>query len=299
MQDRYRELCDAFHWQVPQRFNVARECCGRWARERHRFALYYEVDAGVTTAWTYWDLQQQANRLSNALNALGVKRGDRVAIILPQRPETAIAHIACYQMGAIAMPLAMLFGADALEYRLQDSEAVAALVDAASLPNLTQIRERLPRLRHVIGVEGAREKDVHAYERLLEKSSRHFECVDTSAEDPALLIYTSGTTGPPKGALNPHRVLLGNLPYAHPSALLPGSSMHRAALGVGCSIRLRGLVAAARRELLALNETPDQTGKDQQHDRRDRNLSGESLRADVVDAKCRGHRGNSRAGPAV
>jgi len=90
MQDRYRQLCDAFHWQVPARFNMAWDCCGRWARERHRFALYYEDDAGVTTAWTYWDLQQQANRLSNALKALGVKRGDRVAIILPQRPETAI-----------------------------------------------------------------------------------------------------------------------------------------------------------------------------------------------------------------
>ena len=125
-------------------------------RERHRFALYYEDDAGVTSAWTYWDLQQQANRLSNALRALGVKRGNRVAIILPQRPETAIAHIACYQMGAIAMPLSILFGSEALEYRLQDSETVAALVDDASLPNLTQIRDRLPLLRHVIGVAGAR-----------------------------------------------------------------------------------------------------------------------------------------------
>ena len=134
MQDRYREICDAFHWQVPQRFNMAWECCGRWARERHRFALYYEDDAGVTAAWTYWDLQQQANRLSNALNALGVKREDRVAIILPQRPETAIAHIACYQMGAIAMPLSILFGPDA-GVSAAGQRSGAALVDAARAPN--------------------------------------------------------------------------------------------------------------------------------------------------------------------
>ena len=102
-QDRYREICDAFHWQVPVRFNIARECCGRWVHERERIALYYEDDAGHTGVYTYRDLQQQANRLSNALVALGVKRGDRVAIVLPQRPETAIAHIACYQMGAVAM----------------------------------------------------------------------------------------------------------------------------------------------------------------------------------------------------
>ena len=212
MEDRYRQICDAFHWQVPQRFNIAWECCGRWARERHRFALYYEDDSGATAAWTYWDLQQQANRLSNALTGLGVGRGDRVAIILPQRPETAIAHIACYQMGAVAMPLSILFGPDALEYRLRDSETVAALADAESLPHVAQIRERLPLLKHVIGVAGARERDVHAWEPLLQKSSRHFERVDTLAEDPALLIYTSGTTGPPKGALQPQRVLLGNLP---------------------------------------------------------------------------------------
>jgi acetyl-CoA synthetase len=134
-QERYREICDAFHWQVPVRFNIARECCGRWAHERERIALYYEDDAGHTGVYTYRDLQQQANRLSNALVALGVKRGDRVAIVLPQRPETAIAHIACYQMGAVAMPLSVLFGPDALEYRLQNSEAVVALGEEASLPN--------------------------------------------------------------------------------------------------------------------------------------------------------------------
>jgi acetyl-CoA synthetase len=221
-QDRYREICDAFRWQVPPRFNMAWECCGRWARERHRFALYYEDDAGTTAAYTYWDLQQQANRLSNALAALGVKRGDRVAIILPQRPETAIAHIACYQMGAVAMPLSILFGPDALEYRLANSETVAALVDEASLPNLIAIRDKLPLLKHVIGVGSAREAGVHAWDKLLDKAARHFNRVDTAAEDPALLIYTSGTTGPPKGALKPQRVLLGNLPgFQHSQDLFP------------------------------------------------------------------------------
>ena len=160
--DRYREICDAFHWQVPPRFNMGWECCGRWARERHRFAMYYEDDAGRTSAHTYWDLQQQANRLSNALVALGVARGDRVAIVLPQRPETAVAHIACYQMGAVAMPLSILFGPDALEYRLQNSEAVAALADDVSLPNLAQVRDNCPLLKHVIGIAGARESNVHA-----------------------------------------------------------------------------------------------------------------------------------------
>ncbi len=218
MQDRYHEIYDAFRWEVPERFNMAVACCGRWAQDRYRFALYWEDEGGATSAWTFWDIQQHANRLSNALAALGVKRGERVAIVLPQRPETAIAHIALYQMGAIAMPLSILFGPDALEYRLQNSGAVAAIVDPASLPNLAQVRDRLPQLKLVIGVAGARESWVHPWEALLEKASNRYAPADTLAVEPALLIYTSGTTGPPKGALMAQRVLLGNLPgfqYSH------------------------------------------------------------------------------------
>ena len=79
MIDRYREICEGFRWRVPATFNMGWDCCTRWAQDRHRFALYYEDDQGATEAWTYWDLQQAANRLSNALAALGVGRGDRVA----------------------------------------------------------------------------------------------------------------------------------------------------------------------------------------------------------------------------
>ena len=222
MQDRYREVYDSFKWEVPARFNIGAACCGRHSPDRSRLALYWEDEAGSALAVTFWDLQQQANRLSNALAGLGVVRGDRLAIILPQRPETAIAHIACYQMGVVAMPLSVLFGPDALEYRLQDSEAVAALVDPASLPGLAPIRDRLPLLEHVVGVAGARESRVQPWEKLLEKASPHFAPVATAAGDPALLVYTSGTTGPPKGALMPQRVLLGNLPgFGHSHDLYP------------------------------------------------------------------------------
>jgi acetyl-CoA synthetase len=225
MVDRYDELYRGYRWQVPARFNMAEACCRRHAADRGRLCLYWEDESGATSAWTYWDLQVHANRLSNALAALGVKRGDRVGIILPQRPETVIAHVACYQMGAVAMPLSILFGPDALEYRLQNSETVAVFVDPASLPNLAAIRDRLPDLKHVVGVAGAVESGVVGWERLLEQASWRFTPVDTSAEDPALLIYTSGTTGPPKGALKPQRVMIGNLPgfeYSHDVFPQPG-----------------------------------------------------------------------------
>ena len=210
--DRYREIFAAHRWNVPVEFNIAQACCARWATDRSRFALYWEDEAGVRAAFTFWDLQQNVNRLSNALAALGVGRGDKIALILPQRPETVVAHMAAYQLGAVAVPLSFLFGPEALEYRLIDSEARIAFVDPQSQPNLASIRERCPGVTHVVGVAGAREAWITPYERLLEKASCRFAPVATRAVDPALLVYTSGTTGPPKGALMPQQCLLGNLP---------------------------------------------------------------------------------------
>ncbi|MBI2311145.1 MAG: AMP-binding protein [Betaproteobacteria bacterium] len=208
----YEELARTFRWEVPREFNIGWDVCGRHARDRSRFALYYEDDAGQAARYTFWDLQQQANRLSNALAALGVKRGDRVAIILPQRPETGIAHVAIYQMGAVSVPLSILFGPDALQYRLDNAGVKVALVDEQSLPHLLPVRDQCPQLTHVIGVGGARETGVLGWEDLLARAGRHFTPVVTLADDPAMIVYTSGTTGPPKGALIAHRCLIGNLP---------------------------------------------------------------------------------------
>jgi acetyl-CoA synthetase len=210
--DRYREVYANHRWNVPERFNIARAACGRHASDADRVAIRWEDEDGTTAALTYAGLQREANRFSNVLAALGVRRGSAVAIILPQRLETAIAHIACYQMGAIAVPLSFLFGPDALEYRVHNSDAIVAIVDASSLPNIAAVRHNLPSLRFVVSVAGARESWTHDWNRLLAGASDDFAPIETLATDPALLVYTSGTTGPPKGALMPHQCLIGNLP---------------------------------------------------------------------------------------
>jgi acetyl-CoA synthetase len=223
--DRYAELHAAYRWDVPREFNIANACCTRHAVDRARFALYWEDESGARAAYTYWDLQQQANRLSNALAALGIGRGDKVALMLPQRPETVVAHIAINQMGAVAVPLSFLFGPEALEYRLANSESKVAIVDPQSLPNLIPIRDALAGLAHVVGVAGACEAWVTPWESLQLRASPRFATVATKATDPALLVYTSGTTGPPKGALMPQSCLIGNLPgftYSHDGFPRPG-----------------------------------------------------------------------------
>lgn len=209
-QDQYQKLYQEYRWQVPTRFNIAEVCCNRWANDTARIAIHYEDELGHCTTLSYAGLQGQANRLSNVLRKRGVQRGDRVAIVLPQRPETAIAHIACHQIGAIAMPMSVLFGPDALEYRLQDSEAVLAIIDQATLTAMNEIRANCPALRQVIAI-ACDAPDMLDWHVEMTRVADSFQPVETLASDPAILIYTSGTTGAPKGALLPHAALIGNL----------------------------------------------------------------------------------------
>jgi len=211
--DRYPELYRGFRWQVPARFNIAQVCCGRWARETPQaLALICEHESGGRAVYTYAQLQHDADRLANALRRHGVLRGDRVAIVLPQRFETAVALIAVQQLGAIAAPMSMLFGPDALEYRLQHSEAKLAIVDEHGIHNLLAVRSACPALETVLAVGGATGLGDLDWVCALACESARFDPVDTAADDAAVLIYTSGTTGQPKGALIPHRALIGNLP---------------------------------------------------------------------------------------
>jgi acetyl-CoA synthetase len=202
-----------FRWEIPARYNIATDTVDRHAAERpNAIALIFENEAGAIQRLTFAEVRDDSRRLANVLAARGVTAGDRVAIVLPQVPETAIAHLAVYRSGAIAVPLFVLFGPDAIEYRLSDSGAVALVTGMADWPKVAEIRHRVPSLRTVIVVDGAGIDGTLDYGRAMTAASADFRNVPTAAEDPAIIIYTSGTTGPPKGALHAHRFLLGHLP---------------------------------------------------------------------------------------
>jgi len=208
----YEEVYNSFRWPVPEYYNIGADVCDKWAEERYRLALIYEDEEGRTEKFTFWDIKGLSNRLANALKAHGIERGDRVGIFLPQYPETAISHIAIYKVAGIAIPLFTLFGPDALEYRLGNSEAKAIITDGANLEKVLQIKDQLPHLKIIIVTKGKPEEGVLDFWKLVGNGSPYFEPVRTKADDPALIIYTSGTTGPPKGALHAHRVVLGHVP---------------------------------------------------------------------------------------
>ncbi|MDO9293637.1 MAG: AMP-binding protein, partial [Hydrogenophaga sp.] len=154
--DHYADLHGRFGWQVPRRFNMAAVCSRRWAADpatAQQTAVIATAPGQPDRHHSYAELQQQANRLSSALAALGVRRGDRVAIVMPQRFETAVAYMAVLQMGAVGMPLSQLFGPEALAFRLQDSEAVVAICDGSTLAAVQSVSGNCPQLRALIAVE--------------------------------------------------------------------------------------------------------------------------------------------------
>src|SRR5205807_3261227 len=140
-------------------------------------ALIEVEPSGKVTELGFTAVQDLANRLANVLVAHGLSRGDRVAILLPQRRETAVAHVAVYKAGLVAVPLFKLFGEEALEFRLQDSGARAIVTDLDGAEKIDRLRQRLPELRAVLCADGAvaGALDRHA---ALQRASARFEPVD-------------------------------------------------------------------------------------------------------------------------
>ena len=201
-----------FRWPKLERYNIGVDVCDKWAaRDPARLAILNVRADGSTENITFGWLRETSNRLANTLAAHGVVRGDRVAMLLPQTPEAAAGHVAIYKLGAVAVPLAILFGVDALSYRLQNAGVKAVITNAQGLAKLAAIRRDLPDLALVLSIDGPGEGALGLAETIA-RASDAFTPAATTPDDPALMIYTSGTTGQAKGALHGHRVLLGHLP---------------------------------------------------------------------------------------
>ncbi|WP_417426750.1 AMP-binding protein [Hoeflea sp.] len=208
----FEDIESRFSWDVPEFFNIGTAVSDDWAaREPDRVCLEHFNPEGEPAQMTYGELARRSNAFGRALKSLGIGTGDRVALMLPQGFHTAIAHIAIYKIGAIAVPLALLFGVEAITHRLSASGAKGVVTTAIGREKVKAISEHLPALETIIvaGGDAGSDEDFEALE------NNHSDAViknATRAEDPALMIFTSGTTGAPKGALHAHQVLIGHIP---------------------------------------------------------------------------------------
>ena len=207
--ERYRRVCAAHAWEVPERYNIAADVCD--ARAPEALAMVHESPDGVVREVHWGELQSLANRAANLLAALGVERGDRVAVVLPPTPETAAVFFAAWKLGAILLSMSVLYGDEGIAHRLGDSEPRVLVTDAENAPRFEG--SSVPRVLVLDPAELARESDV-------------FTTADTAADDPAQLYYTSGTTGLAKGIVHGHRYLLAHNEFEYCHEVLEGERFH-------------------------------------------------------------------------
>ena len=205
---RYEEICAAHEWRVPQRYNIAEDCCDKHPPDR--LAMIHERFDGVQREVTWGELQELSNRAANLLEAHGVVRGDRVAVVLPATPETAAIFFGTWKLGALLLSMSVLYGDEGIAHRLRDSEPAVLVTDETNAPRF-----------EASGVPLV----VLTADLLAEHPAEHVTA-DTAADDPAQLYYTSGTTGLAKGIVHAHRYLLGHEEFVYCHEVENGERFH-------------------------------------------------------------------------
>ncbi|MDI9336391.1 MAG: AMP-binding protein [Gammaproteobacteria bacterium] len=201
-QDLYFEFYQQFKWKIPPFFNIAQACLAHRS-SANQIAIIEHISSSESKSYTYSDLDTASANLACQLQQMGVQAQTKVGILLPQSFSCALAYLALFRMGAVAVPLSHLFGVEAIEHRLRDSQASLLLTQAS----LVSVCEQLP-----ADLSSTLRPWLINAEELLQTPAPNTDILLTPAESPALLIYTSGTTGLAKGAVIPHRALIGNLP---------------------------------------------------------------------------------------
>ena len=240
-------------WFVGGKVNAAYNALDRHveAGNGDRIAINFEGEPGDTRTLTYAELTEQVKRAANAIESLGVRKGDRVAIYLPMVPEAVISMLACARIGAVHSVVFGGFSADALRNRIDDAEAklvitadgtyrrgkpsaLKSAVDEALADGKTTVENVLVVKRNGEPVEWVDGRDLWWEETLSTASAEH-TAVGHDSEHPLYILYTSGTTGKPKGILHTTGGYLTQTAYTHKNVfdLKPETDVYWCAADVG------------------------------------------------------------------
>jgi acetyl-CoA synthetase len=205
----YEEALAQHRWDVPDRYNIAADVCDKHPPDK--LAMVWERFDGARRDLTWGELQALAGQAANVLRDAGVRRGDRVAVVLPATPETAAVFLGTWKLGALLLSMSVLYGDDGIRHRLEDSAPRVLVTDRANVG-----RFDASMVERVLVLD----------EGLLDGAATAFDTEDTAAGDPAQLYYTSGTTGMAKGIVHAHRYLLAHEEFVYCHDVRDGERFH-------------------------------------------------------------------------
>ena len=232
----YDTLYKNFKWEVPKYYNFGFDVVDKWAEDRTKLALI-SIDRSKKhdRYHTFRDLSVESNRYANALRRIGIKKGDRVLVILQSIPEWYIALIGMFKLGVTPMPGTVLLTAKDVEYRVNRAEANMVFTDLNHADMIDGTKSKCPTLKHLMLVDGKRKGWLNYLEEM-DKSSYELpqnEIGKTKSTDPMLIYFTSGTTGHPKMVLHTHSYPLGHEVTAKFAQSLTDKDLHWAVSETG------------------------------------------------------------------
>ncbi len=204
------------NWNTAERLNIAHEAVDKHAHDPKKVALICIPNDGKEEKFTFHELKNLSSQFANVLKQLGIKKGDRVARMLPRTVETYVTFLGTWKVGAIDVPLYTAFQPEAIKYRMKDCGAKFIVTDTENREKLEKIERELGSVTIIVVSRNrglrVRRGDINFWHEV-KNAHREFEVVETHADEAAILQYTSGTTGLPKGTVINHRGFIAVIPY--------------------------------------------------------------------------------------
>ncbi len=206
----YEEVYRSFQWEVGKYFNFARDVIDRWAETPDKLAMWWVDDAGSEVKKTFQDISENSQRFANAMENMGIHRGDVIIVILPRYAAWWEVFVGALRMGAILSPGTTQLTSKDIQYRVNASQAAAFITDADNASKLEEVLTACPSIRAKVIVASER-KDWVNYDEAVGSVSPSFETANTRSDETALMYFTSGTVGYPKMTVHTH----ASYPFGH------------------------------------------------------------------------------------